>query len=389
MFSVNRFSELLKLLPRGVFDRSVEQHQADRYRKHCSTWQQMVAMLYGQLSGASSLRVLERGFNAHTSHHYHLGCRSVRRSSLAEMNARTPERVFEEVAHTLMQQMHGRLRREGEEFLRLLDSTSLTLKGEGFDAWTSHNRTRNTQGLKVHVLLAGTHSIPLAQQISAPNVNDVEYARGLSIEPAVTYVFDKAYCDYSWWWRLQCSNARFVTRFKCNAKLASLKQRAIPKAAQHIVLSDELVRFANKHPGAGRKNPYVLPIRRIKVAREGKPPLVLATNDLKSSAMKIAEAYRSRWQIELFFKWMKQHLRIKSFLGRSERAVRTQVLTALITYLLVALYAKIHQTKQSLWLLLSELRSALFQRSDTEHLRHRRWRERKAEFHDRQTTLFT
>lgn len=389
MFSVNRFSELLKLLPRGVFDRAVRHHRADRYRKHCSTWQQMVAMLYGQLSGASSLRVLERGFNAHTSHHYHLGCRAVRRSSLAEMNARTSEQLFAEVAQALMQQMRGRLRREGEDFLRLLDSTSLTLKGRGFDAWTSQHRTRNTQGLKMHVLLAGTDSIPLAQQISAPTLNDVEYARSLSIEPAVTYVFDKAYCDYSWWWRLQCSHARFVTRFKCNARLASLKQRAIPRAAQHIVLSDEWVRFANKHPGAGRKNPYRLPLRRIKVAREGKPPLVLATNDLKSSALKIAQAYQSRWQIELFFKWMKQHLRIKSFFGRSERAVRTQLLTALIAYLLLALYAKARQVKHSLWLLLSELRSTLFHRTTTEHLRHRRWRERKAEFYARQTILFT
>jgi putative transposase len=229
---------------------------------------------------------------------------------------------------------------------------------------------------------------PLAQAISAANLNDIDHARTLSLEPGAIYVFDKGYCDYSWWWRIHCSKARFVTRFKRNAKLQVLEDRRIAQDARGIILKDQRVCLANKHPGAGRKIPYQLPLRRIEVLRENKPPLVLATNDLKSSAKRIAERYRARWQIELFFKWIKQHLRIKRFLGRSEKAVRIQILTALIAYLLVALYAKQRRLKQSLWLVLSELRATLFQRPDVELHRQRRWRTQTSQFHTLQGALF-
>jgi IS4 transposase len=389
MFRISRFAELLKLLPRAVFDRAVQEHAADRYRKSFSCWQQLVTMLYAQLSGASSLRVLESSFNAQCAHHYHLGCAALRRSTLADMNAHGSVAVFMKVAEGLMQQARGSLREEGNQVLRLLDSSSLTLKGLGFDEWTSHNRTRHTQGLKLHVLLGLPEQAPLDSLISAPNLNDLDYARTLPIEENVIYIFDKAYCDYSWWWRIRCSKARFVTRFKRNAKMAVVRDRPVAKQAQGIILKDQLVRLTNKHPSGKHKNPYCIPLRRIEVAREGKPPLVLATNDLKSSALSIAERYKLRWRIELFFKWMKQHLRIKSFLGRSESAVRIQILTALIAFLLVALYAKAHKLTQSLWLVLSELRSTLFQRPEIELHRHRRWREQRSRFSSLQGTLFT
>jgi IS4 transposase len=378
----------LKLVPRGFFDRLVEHYAADKYRKRLSCWQQLVVMVYAQFSGASSLRVLESGFNAHSAHHYHLGCRELKRSTLADMNASGSAELFTKLAEALMQQARGKLRSECGELLRLLDSSSLTLKGPGFDEWTAEHRTRNTQGLKLHVLFGLSERAPLAQAISAANLNDIDYARTLPIEPHVIYVFDKGYCDYNWWWRIHQSKARFVTRFKGNAKLEVVKDRRIAKDAAEIILKDQIVRFANKNPGAGRTIPYELPLRRIEVARENKPPLVFATNDLKSSALSIAERYRARWQIELFFKWIKQHLRIKSFLGKSENAVRIQILTALIAYLLVALYAKQHALKKSLWMLFSELRSTLFQRVDTERHRHRRWREQRSRFYSQQTVLF-
>lgn len=388
MFRVSRFGSLLKLLPRGFFDRLVEQHATDKYRKRFSCWQQLVMMVYAQLSGASSLRVLESSFNAHSAHHYHLGCRELKRSTLADMNASGSAEVFVKLAEALMQQAGRKLRSECGELLRLLDSSALTLKGPGYDEWTAGNRTRNIQGLKLHVLFGLSERAPLAQSISAANLNDIDYARTLPIEPDAIYVFDKGYCDYNWWWRIHQSKARFVTRFKYNAKLEVVKDRAIAKSAAEIILKDQIVRLANKSPGAGRKIPYELPLRRIEVARENKRPLVLATNDLKSSAVSIAERYRARWQIELFFKWIKQHLRIKSFLGKSEKAVRIQILTALIAYLLVVLHAKQHAQKTSLWIVFSELRSTLFQRPDIELHRHRRWREQKSRFYSQQTALF-
>jgi IS4 transposase len=281
------------------------------------------------------------------------------------------------------------VRAEAQEFLQLIDSTSVTLKGRGFDRWTLANRTRNTQGVKLHLLLGLAQEAPLAHSISAANLNDLHYARTLDIEPGVIYVFDKAYCDYAWWWKLTQSGARFVTRFKRNARLRVERERAIARNAQGIILKDELVSLSNKNPGGGRTNAYAGALRRIEVAREGKPSLVLATNDLKSCALRIAERYKARWQIELFFKWIKQHLNIKRFLGRTENAVRIQILTALITYLLVRLYAQAHRIKTSLWLLLSELRATLFQRPATELHRHRRWREQRSLHKLNQWPLFT
>jgi putative transposase len=388
MFRVNGFAQLLKHLPRGAFDRAVEAFAADKHRKGFSSWRQLVAMVYAQLSGATSLRVLERSFNAQPAHHYHLGCEKLHRSTLAEANERGQWRVFHALAQQLMQQVHRNARAEGEALLQLIDSTSITLKGPGFDGWTSTNRTRRTQGLKLHVLFGSSEQAPLDCMISAPNVNDLEYARRLDVESGVTYVFDKAYCDYSWWWRMTRSRVRFVSRLKRNARIQIVREQGIARAARATILHDQLVYLSNKNPGAGRHNPYRAPLRRIEVAREGKPPLVLVTNDMKSSALRIAAHYKRRWQIELFFKWIKQHLKIKRFLGRSPNAVRIQILSALIAYLLAYLHAKAHRVTGSLWLHLVQVSSTLFQRPDTELHRHRRWRERRADYDLRQTVLF-
>ena len=389
MFRVSRFAELLKHLPRLAFDQAVRQYAAEKHRKGFSCWAQLVAMIYAQLSGASSLRVLERSFNAHGAHHYHLGCKALRRSTLAHANERSDWRVMHELAMQLMQQASGQLRRQTKDLLRLIDSTSITLEGRGFDLWTKSTRTRPTQqGVKLHVLLGLNEHAPLDYMISAPNLNDLNYARVLKLEPGATYVFDKAYCDYSWWWQMTQNKVRFVSRFKRNAKLTVVCERPISRAAHGVILKDEQVLLANKNPGAGRRNPYQLPLRRIEVARENKPALVLMSNDMKSSALRIAELYKARWQIELFFKWIKQHLKIKRFLGRTENAVRIQILSALIAFLLVRACAKHERSAVSLWLFLSELSSSLFQRPDIERHRHHRWRTQRATFEHMQTQLF-
>ena len=387
MFRISRFGEVMKHLPRGVFERAVRAQQAEKYRKGFGCWQHLVSMVYAQLSGASSLRVLERSFNAQGMHHYHLGCGRLHRSTLAEANARTDGAVFAVLAQALMEQARGKLARQGRQLLRLIDSSSITLKGEGF-AWTRAHRTRHTQGLKLHVMFDPAGQIPLAQGLTMPNVNDIQYARSLAIEPGSIYVFDKAYCDYSWWWRIHCGGARLVSRFKRNARLQVLGERRIGRSARGLILKDQRVRLSNRNPGASRTNPYRGTLRRIEVARAGQAPLVLVTNDLKSSALNIAEHYRQRWQIELFFKWLKQHLRIKSFLGRSHNAVRIQILTALIAYLLVHLDAQAKKITTSLWLYLCELRASLFQRPQIDWHRHRKWRQQRAWLQLHQSRLF-
>ena len=389
MYTISRFRELLNHFPRGVFDRSVEKHQADKHRKGFSCWQQLVVMVYGQLTRASSLRALLSGFNAQQSHHYHLGCKSVQRSTLADANGKDVCAVFKEAVEALMLKASRSIRAEGSELLQLLDSTSITAKGRGFDVWSLQHRTRNTQGIKLHVLFDLQRQIPLAHDLTAPNVNDIQYAKTLPLQPKVVYVFDKGYCNYSFWWQIEQRRARFVTRLKRNAKIECLERRKVGRADRNTILSDQLIRLSNQNPGAGRKNPYLKPLRRIEVARVDKEPLVLVTNDLNSAAATIALQYQARWQIELFFKWIKQHLKIKHFYGRTEHAVRIQLLTALIAYLLVALAHRAAQVKGSLWLFLSELSATLFQRPSYDHHRHRLWRQRRSLLNLFQPQLFT
>jgi IS4 transposase len=300
---------------------------------------------------------------------------------------RSPQ-LFAQVAHGLMERVDRKLRRQGRELLYALDSTSITLTGKGLEAWTSATRTRHTQGVKVHVLYEPGAQAPRWHSITAPNVNDRDEAVRLELQRGALYVFDKAYCDYNWWHRIDAAAAHFVTRFKRNAALKVEQERPVPPEDSAVVLRDQTVRFSHRSPGGGRRNHYTQALRRVEIAREGSTPLVLATNDLHSPARQIAQHYKQRWEVELFFKWIKQHLNIKRFLGHSENAVKTQILTALITYLLLALYRQLHGIQDSLHNLLIQLRSTLFQRPGLEaHAYHRR-RQRSANFAALQQGLF-
>jgi IS4 transposase len=367
----------MKGLPRGTFDRLVKRLNADKYCKRFSHWDHLIAMLYAQLSGATGLRPLEIGFNSHVAHHYHLGTSCIKRSTLADANENRSDIVFHETATWLMGQVSRQVRQESKEFMYLLDSTSLTLKGREFDKWTVNNRTRNTQGMKLHVLFDAHGEVPVWHSLSAANVNDVERAADVPLGANALYVFDKGYNDYNWWNAIDEADSRFVTRFKRNASLQVDAKLPIPDEAKITVLDDEIVSFKNKRPGGHRINLYHgKKLRRVTVARpDHATPIVLATNDFKSSALEIAQRYKERWGIELFFKWIKQHLRIKQFLGRSQNAVRIQLLTALISYLLVALLRQASGLKQSLWDCLCLVRATLFHRVDSEAstYRRRRW----------------
>ena len=390
MFRISRMHELMKALPRDGFERWVRRHEADKHSKGYGAWQQMVAMVYGHLAAVSSLRELEAGFNSQLTHHYHLGCSPVRRSTIADANAKRSPALFATVVQALMAQVERRARREVGALLVAIDSTSITLSGRGFDAWTQATRTRHTQGVKLHVSYALGSAVPIAQSVTAPNINDIEEATKLPLLAGTTYLFDKAYCDYNWWHRIDQAGALFVTRFKRNAGLSLVRQRRLPRAAQGVVLEDAIVRFKHPNPSGGRRNPYRQPLRRLVIARPDKPdhPLVLATNDLSSPALRIAEHYKARWQVELFFKWIKQHLRIRRFLGRSPNAVRIQLLSALISYLLLALYRQKHRLSQSLWAVLAELRATLFQRPAIEAHWYRQRKQKRELFAQLQPALF-
>jgi IS4 transposase len=380
----------MKGLPRGLFEQLVKRRNADKYCKRFRHWDHLVAMLYAQLSEAAGLRALEAGFNSHVAHHYHLGTSSIKRSTLADANETRSDAVFSDTAAWLMGKVSRKLRQQSEELMYLLDSTSLTLKGREFDRWTLESRTRNTQGMKLHVLYDAQAGIPAWYDFSAANVNDVERAWAVPLEANALYVFDKGYNDYNLWNAIDKAGARFVTRFKRNANLQVEERLDIPSHAVGTVLDDEIVSFKNKRPGGGRINLYYgKNLRRVTVARPDKEsPIILATNDFESSALEIAQRYKERWGIELFFKWIKQHLKIKQFLGRSENAVRIQVLTALISYLLVALLRETNGLKQSLWDCLCLVRATLFQRPETEESTYRKRRREAQLMTEKQGCLF-
>jgi len=355
MFSISRIHEVLQSVPRGAFNRIVQQHQADRYTKGFGCWQQLLAMVYVQLSGAKSLRELEMGFNAHPNQHYHLNARGVRRTTLADANSRRSPLVFADLLQLLIAQAGRGARGQREELLYLLDATRVPL-GAG--------------AIKLHVLLDANTEAVAAASITPGNVNDITEARKLVIEPAATYVFDRGYCHYNWWHQIDGAQARWVSRFRRDARLNYLHERTVSGE----ILRDSIVAFALRTPRGGHRNSYSTPLRRIEVRRPDQAPLVLATNDLSSPAEHIAALYKRRWQIELLFKWIKQHLQIGRFVGRNENAARIQLLTALIAYMLVLLLKVRSSFTASLWMLLAQLRHNLFQRPRTEETY---WRRRK------------
>lgn len=365
MASICLLQRLLQPIPRRQFEDLAQRSGAQRYTKTFTCWRHLVALVFAQLSGTDGLRQLVAGFEALSSTQQRsLGVRPLCRSTLDDANARRPVQWLVDVAASLMSHVQRRQRRGMQELVCLLDSSPFLLKGRWFDVWSAATRTGRTQGLKLHLMLQLRGRNPCWLSFTHCNVNDItEAVLHVHIEPGATYVFDKGYCDYNWWHDIDTQRARFVTRFRTNAALVVEHEMAVPEAAAHAgVLRDQAVRFKYTSNRGGHLNHYRGVLRRIYVYRPGHTrPLVLATNDMLAPAQEIAQLYKDRWQIELFFKWIKQHLRIRHFLGCSENAVKTQILAALITYLLLLLYQEDHELQEttSLWTLLGQLRPRL------------------------------
>ena len=325
------FHGLLKHLPWGEFDRLVTEHGADSRVRRLTTKDQLVALLYGQLSGASSLREIVTGLESHAARLYHLGAHSVRRATLSDANARRPVAVFAEVLAVLMRQAHRGLRRKLAETTYLIDATSVRLNGHSA-GWARF--ATGVCGAKVHVIYDADADRPIYAAVSAANVNDITVAQQMPIEPGATYVFDLGYYDYSWWAKLDAAQCRIVTRFKANTPLAVVEELAVPRGGN--ILSDH-IGFLPARQAKSRCNPMQDAVREVHLVTETGKVLRLLSNDLDATANEIADLYKRRWAIELFFRWIKQILRITRFLGASENAVRIQIAVALITFLLLRL----------------------------------------------------
>jgi transposase len=325
------FRDILKHVPWHRFEVLVDEHDADARVRRLSTKVQFVALLYGQLSGAASLREIVTGLSSHAARLYHLGAGPVRRSTFSDANAQRPVAVFTELLQTMMKQAHRGLRRKLAETTYLIDATSARLN-EHSAAWARYSA--GVCGAKVHVIYDADADRPIYAAVSAANVNDITAAQQMPIEPGATYVFDLGYYDYAWWAELDAVGCRIVTRFKSNTPLAVVKELTVVPGSN--ILSDR-IGFLPFRQARNRHNPMQDAVREVRVTTDTGKVLRILSNDLDASAHQIADLYRRRWAIELFFRWVKQILKITRFVGTSENAVRIQIAVALIAFLLLRL----------------------------------------------------
>lgn len=325
------FHGVLKHVPWAVFDRLVERHEADARVRRLTTKSQFVALLYGQLSGACSLREIEAGLASHAVRLYHLGAAPARRSTLADANGSRPHEVFADLFAAMVARAHRGLRRKIGETTYLIDSTGVRLSGLSA-GWARFSA--GVCGAKLHVIYDPDADRPTYTAVSAAKVNDITAAQAMPIEPGATYVFDLAYYDYAWWAKLDAAGCRIVTRFKTNTPLAVTADLPVPKGSD--ILSDRIGHLPARQ-ARSRANPFRDPVREVRVRTDTGKVLRILCNDLDATPRDIADLYKRRWQIELFFRWVKQTLKITCFLGTSENAVRIQIAVALIAFLLLRL----------------------------------------------------
>jgi putative transposase len=365
-FMRSAFARLLEPLDRRAVARAVRAHDGDHgVGGGDNAWtceRHLKSLLFAQFAGLKSLREIVEGLGAHSAAFYHLNLRAPCRSTLSDANRERPAAVFGEIAAALIPVAAGSLRREGEALIRLLDASPLPLKDQRF-AWAQANA--RTRGLKLHLVYDPRHGRPVWFEVTSAKVDDVVAGRAVPLEPGATYVFDKGYTDYRWWSQILAAGAFFVTRRKRNAHCRKASEDAAEGTEDEAILFDRRLKIGHRQPrGGAATNPlYEVSLREVVVARPDKAePLYLLTNDFERPAAEIARLYKERWDIELLFKWIKQNLKIRRFLGRSENAVRIQIYVALIAFMLLRI---LHHTaargfKASTALLLTQLKIALF-----------------------------
>ena len=335
------FHSLLKYVAWNKLERITEEHGADDLARKLSTKRHFIALLYGQFSGATSLREIVTGMESHETRLYHLGAAPVKRSTMSDANADRPWRVFSELFTEMLKQAHPGLRRASRDAVRLIDSTSLRLSSLSED-WATFST--DVFGAKAHIVYDPNADRPVYFAVTAANVNDITAAKAMPIEPGATYVYDLGYYDYAWWARIDDAGCRFVTRLKRNTPFAVVKENRVPKNSN--IRSDRIGHLPERL-ASRRTNPLQVPVREIRVTIDTGKILRIVTNDLDAPAEQIADLYKQRWQIELFFRWIKQTLRIKHFIGVSENAVRIQIAVALIAHLILRLAQAAQKTVRS------------------------------------------
>jgi hypothetical protein len=330
------FSQIVQLICQYRFKKCVDRYDGDRYTKRFSCWQQLLVLLFAQAKGLNSLRDIEICLRSHQRKWYHLGLTNVARSTLADANTTRDADILKEVFYSLLEKCQDLAPRHRFKFknpLYTFDSTLINVC-LSLCPWATYRKKKGA--FKLHTLLDHNGYLPSFMVLTDGRTHDVNVVKDPSygvpaLSPDSILLIDRAYIDYNWLYSLTKNKLFFVTRMKKNMKYTVLGQQELPE--KNGVVADCRVRLANYY----QRRYYPDPLRLVTVVdpKTGES-ITFMTNNFALDAATIAELYRSRWQIETFFKWIKQNLKIKSFLGTSQNAIMTQVWAAMIYYLLLS-----------------------------------------------------
>lgn len=352
------FAQLLKLVPRHEFEAAANRHHEGQRLRKMSRWGQFVALGMAQLTGRSSLRDIVSNLAKQSNKLYHLGVGVISRSSLARVNDRQPYTLFEALFGTLLSRCQGVAPKHGFRFRNKLysfDASTIDLCLSIFP-WAKFRRTKGA--IKLHAAIDHDGLLPSFVAITDGKVHEVKMAHFARFPKGSIVVIDRGYTDYAWFWQLNCCENTFVIRQKRRARYRVVERRRVDRSRG--LTSDQTIVItganADRYPAALRRVGYRDP--------ETGQRYYFLTNNFKLSAKTIADIYKARWQIELFFKWIKQNLKIKNFVGTSKNAVMTQIWIALCMYLLLAYIKFANRIGWSLQQILRLLHLNLFERRD-------------------------
>lgn len=354
------FTQLLDYLPKEEFRRCVERYSGSYKVQSFSCWNQFLTMAFAQLTYRESLRDIEACLHSQASKLYNMGFRSrVTRSTLSHANTTRDWRIYRDFAQVLINSAHALYRDEPFDVelsntVYAFDSTTIDLCLSLFP-WATFRKHK--AAVKLHTLLNLRGNIPSFLSISRGNVHDVNLLDELFLEPGSVYVLDKAYMDFKRLYLFTQSFAYFVTRAKSNLRFNRIYSHPVDRSCG--TRSDQTIRLSGFHSA----QQYPERLRRIRYYdTDTERSFIFLTNNFLLPSLTIAQLYKCRWQIELFFKWIKQHLRIKAFYGTSDNAVRTQIWIAVSIYVLVAILKKRLNLDHSLYTILQILSVSLFEK---------------------------
>jgi len=379
-------AQFLSLLPRYEFQRIVNKYKGDYRTKHFKCWDQLACMIFAHIRQERSLRDIDVSLNAHASKLYHTGIQQCPKSTLADANEQRDYRIFEDFAKTLMQ----RARREyaNTELAIDVNNAVYALDASVIDLtlslypWAKFRKAKGA--IKLHTMIDLRGNIPAFLTITDGKVHDVKAAPQVPIEADGIYVVDRGYVDFGWLWYINQASAFFVTRLKTSIKWTRVISHPVDKSLG--LRSDQEILLSTKRLTAL----YPIRLRRISFRDEDrKRTLVFLTNNFDIPSETISALYKARWEIELFFKWIKQHLRVKTFYGTSANAVKTQIWVAMIVYLLLAILKERYRLEQTLSQLLHFLEVNIFEQKSMLSIFQMNSRStQKAEMVDKQLRLF-